>query len=245
MTELETIARAQEYIYKLAQGINPLDNTPIPEGDLINHIRISRCFFFTADVLRKVVENGGISASNSRKKTRNQKLPFAITHEQRDSVEISECPITISEIVHRLNVIVNNPQMQQISYSDIAEWLTVVEIFETIRQPSGKEQRQLTSLGKDVGFITEIRERHNETYQVIVLDQNRQQFILDNLDAIIALGEKNHEFQGQPWTKEMDEQLIHLYQNGACSMDLMNVFKRRASSIRSRIRKLERQGRLG
>ena len=245
MTELETIAQAQNYIYKLAQGINPLDNTPIPEDDLINHIKISRCFFFTADVLRRVVENGGISAPDSRKKTRTQKLPFAITHEQRDSIEISEYPVTISEIVRRLNMAVNNPQMQRISYSDIAEWLTVVEIFETIRQPSGEERRQLKSFGKDIGFTTEIREGHRGTYQAIVLDQEGQKFILDNLDAIIALSEKNHEFQWKPWTKEMEEQLIQLYQNGACSMDLVNVFKRRQSSIRSRIRKLEQQGRLG
>lgn len=61
MTELETIQHAKNYIDKLAQGINPLTNQPVPEEELINNVRISRCFFFVSDVLRRVLENGGVS----------------------------------------------------------------------------------------------------------------------------------------------------------------------------------------
>ena len=60
MTELEKIAYAQTFIEKLANGINPLDDTPIPEGDIANNVRLSRCFFFVSDVLKKVCDNGGI-----------------------------------------------------------------------------------------------------------------------------------------------------------------------------------------
>ena len=59
MTELEKIARAKLYMEKLANGINPLNDQSIPEEELINNVRLSRCFFFVADVLRQVVENGG------------------------------------------------------------------------------------------------------------------------------------------------------------------------------------------
>ena len=45
MTELEKIAYAQTFIEKLANGINPLDDTPIPENDIANNVRLSRCFF--------------------------------------------------------------------------------------------------------------------------------------------------------------------------------------------------------
>lgn len=60
MTELEKIKRARTYMEKLANGINPLDDTLAPDEDIINQVRLSRCFFFVSDVLRQVIENGGI-----------------------------------------------------------------------------------------------------------------------------------------------------------------------------------------
>ncbi len=52
MTELEKIERAKTYMEKLANGINPLDDTEAPDEDIINQVRLSRCFFFVSDVLR-------------------------------------------------------------------------------------------------------------------------------------------------------------------------------------------------
>lgn len=51
------IRRAQMYMEKLSHGINPLDGTPVADGDLIRNGRMSRCFAFVAEVLDKVVTN--------------------------------------------------------------------------------------------------------------------------------------------------------------------------------------------
>ena len=45
MTELEKIKRAKMYMDKLANGINPIDETMVPDEDVVNNVRISRCFF--------------------------------------------------------------------------------------------------------------------------------------------------------------------------------------------------------
>ena len=45
MTEIEKITYAKTYIEKLANGINPLTDQPVPDSDSINNVRISRCFF--------------------------------------------------------------------------------------------------------------------------------------------------------------------------------------------------------
>ena len=68
MTELETLERAKMYLEKLANGINPIDGSVIPDGDIVNHVRISRCFFYVSDVLRQVIENGGVTAQKRDKK---------------------------------------------------------------------------------------------------------------------------------------------------------------------------------
>ena len=47
MTELETIARAQMYLEKLANGVNPLTDAEVGDSDVVNNVRISRCLFYT------------------------------------------------------------------------------------------------------------------------------------------------------------------------------------------------------
>ncbi len=59
MDDFELTCRAKIYIEKLANGINPLTDDNVPEGDIVNNVKISRCLFFVADVLEKVIENGG------------------------------------------------------------------------------------------------------------------------------------------------------------------------------------------
>ena len=52
MTELEKIEYTKGFVDKLAEGINPIDGTPIAEDDLLNNVRISRCMYYVSDILR-------------------------------------------------------------------------------------------------------------------------------------------------------------------------------------------------
>ena len=45
MTELEIMQHAKDYLDKLAKGIDPLTGREVPEGEIINNVRISRCLF--------------------------------------------------------------------------------------------------------------------------------------------------------------------------------------------------------
>ena len=54
MTELEKIAYAKSFIDKLANGINPINEEAVPDDDLINNVRISRCLFYVSEILERV-----------------------------------------------------------------------------------------------------------------------------------------------------------------------------------------------
>lgn len=95
MTELEKIAYARSYIQKLANGINPLTGQEVSEGDVVNHVRISRCLFCVSDVLGQVVENGGVST----RKRKVCKLPFQLDYQAREAFQYSEVPIPISKAI--------------------------------------------------------------------------------------------------------------------------------------------------
>ena len=100
MTELEKIAYAKSFIDKLANGINPIDDSIIPDGDVVNHVRLSRCFFYVSNVLRQVIDNGGITPAPMIKKAKKQ--PYSLSQEQVKQFEYSDKPIPASEIIKRI-----------------------------------------------------------------------------------------------------------------------------------------------
>lgn len=111
MTELEKIERGKMHMDKLANGINPIDDTMTPDDDLINNVRLSCCFFFVSDVLRQVIENGGTkSAVNEKPK----KFPLEIPMEKRSQFAYSEVPIPASEIAKRINALDDNDTMKNL-----------------------------------------------------------------------------------------------------------------------------------
>ena len=59
MTELETMIRAESYIRKMADGINPITNEPAADCDMVNNVRITRCLYYVSDILRQVIDNDG------------------------------------------------------------------------------------------------------------------------------------------------------------------------------------------
>ena len=52
--EQNKVKVATEWINKLANGINLIDGSVLPDNDIVNNIHISRCLFFVADLLDKV-----------------------------------------------------------------------------------------------------------------------------------------------------------------------------------------------
>lgn len=96
MTELEIIAHAQTYLEKLAQGINPLTGEEVPDTDVINNVRISRCLFYTSDLLKKIVDNKG-----KFKVEMPDQNPFSLNPEQVARFEYSQQSLSITEIVKR------------------------------------------------------------------------------------------------------------------------------------------------
>lgn len=116
MTELEKIKRAKVYMDKLANGINPIDETMVPDEDVVNNVRISRCFFFVSDVLQQVIENGGTKPATVKKL---KKIPLEIPFEKRRQFAYSEKPISASEIAKRVNALVENDSMKKLTYSGL------------------------------------------------------------------------------------------------------------------------------
>ena len=187
MTELEKIAYAKSFIDKLANGINPLDDTPIPDDDIVNNVRLSRCFFYVSDILQKEIER------ERRRQTRERKpdpLPFSITQEQLQNYVYSTYPISATAIAKKINWLVKSDidekKIERFSYRKINYWLHDIGMIEWREWENGKSKRFPTPEGEAIGLILKIWESYGRKSPVIYFSEDAQHFIIDNIDAVVA-----------------------------------------------------------
>lgn len=180
MTEIEIIARAQMYLEKLANGIDPLTNKEVPENDVVNNVRISRCLFYSSGILKQIIDNKG-----KFKLELPDRAEFTITPEQLSRFDYSDYPISISEITKRINYLVNTLYIKELKRGVISDWLTETGMLSDIIV-NNKSRKRPTSAGQNIGIITEERtSQQGRTYEAVYYNLNAQHFIIDNIDTII------------------------------------------------------------
>lgn len=235
MTELETIARAKMYIDKLANGINPLDDTAVAENDVVNNVRISRCLFFVSDTLRRVLENGGVGVTSRVKKNK-----FKITAEELEKFEFSDRPIPVSEITKRINDIADTENSTKLSHNTITSWLSEIGMLNEMINTEGKKRKRPTAEGAELGIFVKEVTSQNGTFNVVFYNKSAQKFIVDNIPSVI----ENHsdktieENQGLPWTDEQQQQLVEMFRQNASINEIASALNRSCGSIRARLKKL-------
>ncbi|MBR0158706.1 MAG: hypothetical protein IJM24_06465 [Clostridia bacterium] len=180
MTELETLQRAKMYLDKLANGIDPLTDVPVPDNDCINQIRISRCLFYVSDILKKLIESGGFI-----EKLKKRKTSFAISQERLTEYKIEEKPITVSEIARKINGLVDLDAVSKLKYSSITSFLIQNGFLVEQVSAEGKKAKIPTDCGINIGIFREERAGRDGPYYVTVYNAEAQRFILDNIYAII------------------------------------------------------------
>lgn len=238
MTELEKIEYAKSFMDKLANGINPLDDSQIPEEDIANNVRLSRCFFYVSDILRQVIENGGVRPV---KVAKPRKQEFALTEEQRSRIQISERPLPISEIANRLNELIDAETTKKLSATAINNWLVELQMLEAVTQSDGKVRKLPTEQGRELGIFTEERTGMYGSYVTVLFSPSAQQFVYDNIEAAVASKSEQEdplaEFHGRPWTEAQDESLSDLFRRHTPIPEIAFALKRTESGIRSRLKK--------
>ena len=180
MTEIETIVRAQMYLEKLANGINPLTDMEVDENDVINNVRISRCLFYSSGILKQIVENKGKFKASMPDRTE-----FSITPEQLANFQFSDNPLSITEITKRLNSLINTIYVKELKSKAITEWLVEIGMLNNVII-NNKSRKRPSDKGINLGISVEQKTNHYGTqYEGVFYNLNAQHFIVDNIDAII------------------------------------------------------------
>lgn len=232
MTELETLQRAKMYIDKMANGINPLDDTPVKDGDVINNVRISRCLFYVSDTLRKVIENDGVIAA-----PKVRKQDFSMSADEIEKFEFSETPIPVSEIAKRINELTDTENSKKFSHRMITDWLIKTEFLVEIETAEGEKRKRPTQNGVDLGITVEERQGQRGIYHVVLYNQNAQKFITDNIFAILDNHKDKKSNQGLPWSDEDEEKLMEMYKQNFTVTQIAATLNRSNGGVRARLEK--------
>ena len=180
MTEIETIARAQMYLEKLANGVNPLTDTEVNENDVVNNVRISRCLFYVSGILKQIVDNKG-----KFKVEMPDRAEYTVTPEQLAKFAFSEQPVSISELTKRLNDLMNQMYVKELKRGVITDWLTDIGMLSD-NIVNNKARKRPTAAGQNIGIITEEHtNQFGQWYEGVFYTLNAQHFIIDNIDTII------------------------------------------------------------
>ena len=180
MTELEIMQRAKMYMDKLAQGVDPITDREMQEDSVLNNVRLARCFFYVSDILGQVIANGGVIGG------RPKLQPFEINTDQLAGIRISQEPIRVTQLVEIISAAVDNPQMKKLSTTVVTNWLLEKGFLEKQTGLDGKSRRVPTRNGLLIGLTTETRQGQYGEYQAVFYNAAAQQFVLDNLPAMLA-----------------------------------------------------------
>lgn len=180
---LELLKHAKSYIEKMANGINPLTDESVPDSDIINNIRISRCLFYVNNILGEVISNGGIT-NNKPKKT-----PFNISKDEINKYQYSDEDLSISKIVRKINGLVSNENMVKLKVTEVCNWLISIDLMME-GTLYGKKVKRPTEKGKIIGMYVEHRIGTHGDYDIILYKKGAQKFIIDNIEKLLEFIDK-------------------------------------------------------
>lgn len=189
-TELDTMKHAKEYIDKLANGIDPFTGKPVPDDDIVNNVKLSRCFFYISGILEKVIENGGeVSPVKTVEVVKSgRRGVVVINDEARAAFKCFINEVTPTAFTDMINKHLDPDISGRLKKNAIADWLSEVGMLENYELPNGKMRRRPTESGSNEGIrLSEYFSADGFPRAAIMLSPAAQQFILDNIDAIAEM----------------------------------------------------------
>ena len=173
---------------KLAYGVNPINDNKAITEDIFNNVNLLRCFFYVSDILRQVIENEG-QVTKSKIKQSNL-MPFEISLEQKNKITVFDEPVMISRFTNSINELVDLTVMKKLKTTAFTTWL-LEKGFLTEEVVNNNRKKVPTEMGKQIGIFPQERIAQYGGYTAILYNKDAQKFLIDNLDEIILISNKN------------------------------------------------------
>ena len=196
--DIVKLEKAILYAQRIADGCNPVNNSPVEEDSVLQNPNVIRCMYFIKEVLEEVHKNRGYVGGKPKN---SDKRPFPL--EARDLFTYKEDK-AISRVVEQINEPLDEYTYQKLSYKTVMKWLLRQGYLheQVYEKYENKTFKVSTHKGLQLGIRIEERVRADGAGYVITLyGQQAQEFIVDNLEAMILSeadenNEENHDNGG-------------------------------------------------
>lgn len=173
MTEREKVEETKRWIDCLAQGIHPVTGEILPDSDVVNNVRVSRCLFYVSALLQRQLyrdfsEKGSYSSPDG------------------SQMSFSSQPIPVSDLARRLSAAAQLPGGQKLSYRLVVEWLLAAGFLREVIRANGHKSRRPTQKGEQLGIVVDSRTENGRSYPVVLYKESAQRFVAEHLDEILA-----------------------------------------------------------
>ena len=178
MIDITKLRTAQDWIEKLANGINPLTSEPVKEDDIVNNVHISRCLFFVSETLGKldIVE----SVSNKKRRT------FWMSARETEQIEIL-APCGIALFTKTVNEHIP-ADMKPLSVSTVIKWLRNNGYLYEANIDEKHKTNLPTEKGIQLGITVRIQQNlEGKEYQRVFYDISAQRVMLTNIESIAVI----------------------------------------------------------
>ncbi len=202
MTELEKIAYAKKFLDSLADGVNPVDGEPVPEGDVARSPRVVGCFRFVSGLLDSAIQAGGL-----KRIPRGAKVPFAATVEQLMQYRFPPEPRSVSRFVQAVNDTVDLNRVRSLRVRDVTDWLVAQNLLMETETPDGGKHRVPTEEGRALGISSAEKTGRDGRYISVTYDRAAQTYLLDHMaDIAASAAEKDLEREAERTSRGGDSE---------------------------------------
>ena len=181
--DLNRLKTAIAYAERMADGKNPVSNTPAAEEDIINNPNVIRCMFFIRDVLQQVYDNGGVVGGRPPREAKPERKPFPLEVLAKFSYRRDQ---GISNFVQQINEPLDQTVYAPLSRKVVSDWLEA-QVY-LIREPDeqGRRISRLTEKGKESGIYLQDRTYNDRTYTAIIYGKAMQEYIISQIPGMLS-----------------------------------------------------------
>lgn len=178
MIDVEKTKVAKEWILQLANGVNPLNNAQLNDGDIVNDVHISRCLFYVAEVLESSMQ-----VKKSRPE-RHYDCNFHLAAEEVEHVALFD-QTGITAFVREINKVIP-ATMRPINVAQVQHWLMNEGYIEEVVLQDDKKTKQATQKGNAIGISSAWKEgQGGRQYFATSYSIEAQKFVLANINSMV------------------------------------------------------------
>jgi hypothetical protein len=174
MIDITKLKTAQDWIEKLANGINPLTSEPVKEDDIVNNIHVSRCLFFVREMLEKI---------EAKETASSRKNPFWMTNLEAEKIGVSN-PCGIAQFTKTINESIP-ADMKPLSVATVIKWLRNNGYLYEVNIDEKHKTNLPTDKGAQLGIAIKVQQNsEGKDYNRVFYDVTAQRFMLSNIESI-------------------------------------------------------------